>query len=202
HVLDSWNFSGHVLDAIQRLLAIGIGYGVFPFVDHDVDGRFGLTAIALRCGVADMPTAKHCAAGKHDHKRRHVNYGKTPLVHRFSPEEPVGPEAYPRRAETRDDVRALAREIFKQLSEINTTDSAGNVTTAAEAMAKRLRDAGFPEKDVIVAGPNERKKNLVARIPGAGKQKPILLLAHLDVVKARRDDWSTDPFHFVERERY
>ena len=70
-------------------------------------------------------------------------------------------------AETHDEVRALAREIFKQLIEINTTDSVGNVTTAAEAVAKRLRDAGFPEKDVIVAGPNERKKNLVARIPGA-----------------------------------
>ena len=105
-------------------------------------------------------------------------------------------------AEGRDDVRALAREIFKQLIEINTTDSAGNVTMAAEAMEKRLRDAGFPEKDVIVAGPNERKKNLVARIPGAGKQKPILLLAHLDVVEARREDWSTDPFQFVEKDGY
>ncbi len=104
--------------------------------------------------------------------------------------------------EGRDDVGALAREIFKQLIEINTTDSVGNVTTAAEAVAKRLRDAGFPEKDVIVAGPNERKKNLVARIPGAGKQKPILLLAHLDVVEARREDWSTDPFQFVEKDGY
>jgi acetylornithine deacetylase/succinyl-diaminopimelate desuccinylase-like protein len=96
----------------------------------------------------------------------------------------------------------MAREIFKQLIEINTTDSVGNVTTAAEAMAKRLRDAGFAEKDVIVAGPNERKKNLVARIHGAGKRKPILFIGHLDVVEARREDWTTDPFQFVEKDGY
>src|SRR5213594_2875017 len=106
------------------------------------------------------------------------------------------------RAQVPDQTKQLAHDIFKQLIEINTTDSAGNVATAAEAMAKRLRDAGFPEKDVIVAGPNERKKNLVARIPGAGKQKPILLLAHLDVVEARREDWTTDPFQFVEKDGY
>ncbi len=63
----------------------------------------------------------------------------------------------PAETQTPPDATALARDIFKQLIEINTTDSVGNVTTAAEAMAKRLRDAGFPEKDVIVAGPNERK---------------------------------------------
>src|SRR5262249_33617407 len=72
-----------------------------------------------------------------------------------------------------------AREIFKQLIEINTTDSIGNVTTAAEAMAVRLRDAGFSEKDVHVAGPNDRKKNLVARIHGSGKRKPLLFIGHL-----------------------
>ncbi|HEY5069562.1 MAG TPA: hypothetical protein VII37_07230, partial [Candidatus Acidoferrum sp.] len=63
-------------------------------------------------------------------------------------------------------VNQLAHDIFKQLIEINTTDSVGNVTTAAEAMAKRLRDAGFTDKDVIVAGPNEKKKNLVVRFHG------------------------------------
>jgi acetylornithine deacetylase/succinyl-diaminopimelate desuccinylase-like protein len=93
----------------------------------------------------------------------------------------------------------LAHDIFKQLVEINTTDSVGNVTTAAEAMAKRLRDAGFADKDVIVAGPNERKKNVVARFHGSGKRKPILFIGHLDVVEARREDWTTDPFQFVER---
>jgi acetylornithine deacetylase/succinyl-diaminopimelate desuccinylase-like protein len=96
----------------------------------------------------------------------------------------------------------LAHDIFRQLIEINTTDSVGNVTTAAEAMAKRLRDAGFPAKDVIVAGPNERKKNLVARIHGHGNRKPVLFIGHLDVVEARREDWTTDPFQFVEKDGF
>jgi acetylornithine deacetylase/succinyl-diaminopimelate desuccinylase-like protein len=93
----------------------------------------------------------------------------------------------------------LAHDIFKQLIEINTSDSVGSVTAAAEAMAKRLRDGGFPEKDVLVAGPNERKKNLVVRIHGSGKRKPILFIGHLDVVEARREDWTTDPFQFIEK---
>jgi acetylornithine deacetylase/succinyl-diaminopimelate desuccinylase-like protein len=96
----------------------------------------------------------------------------------------------------------LAREIFQQLIEINTTDSVGNVTTAAEAMAVRLRDAGFTGNDVIVDGPNDRKKNLVARIHGTGQRKPILFIGHLDVVEARREDWTTDPFQFVEKDGY
>jgi acetylornithine deacetylase/succinyl-diaminopimelate desuccinylase-like protein len=96
----------------------------------------------------------------------------------------------------------VAHEIFKQLIEINTTDSVGNVTTAAEAMAGRLRDAGFTGSDVIVAGPTDRKKNLVARIHGTGKRKPILFIGHLDVVEARREDWTTDPFQFVEKDGY
>jgi acetylornithine deacetylase/succinyl-diaminopimelate desuccinylase-like protein len=96
----------------------------------------------------------------------------------------------------------LAREIFQQLIEINTTDSVGNVTTAAEAMAARLRDAGFTGTDVIVDGPNDRKKNLVARIHGTGQRKPILFIGHLDVVEARLEDWTTDPFQFVETDGY
>jgi acetylornithine deacetylase/succinyl-diaminopimelate desuccinylase-like protein len=93
-----------------------------------------------------------------------------------------------------------ARAVFKQLIEINTTESSGNVTTAAEAMAKRLLDAGFPEKDVIVAGPNARKKNLVVRYRGTGKRRPVLFIGHLDVVEARREDWSMDPFQFIEQD--
>ena len=96
----------------------------------------------------------------------------------------------------------LAYDVFKQLIEINTTDSVGNVTTAAEAMAKRFRDAGFPESDIQVLGPNERKKNLVVRLHGTGAKKPILLSGHLDVVEARREDWTTDPFQFVEKDGY
>jgi acetylornithine deacetylase/succinyl-diaminopimelate desuccinylase-like protein len=96
----------------------------------------------------------------------------------------------------------LAREIFQQLIEINTTDSVGNVTTAAEAMAARLREAGFSGNDVIVDGPDDRKKNLVARIHGTGQRKPILFIGHLDVVEARREDWTTDPFKFIEKDGY
>ena len=79
-----------------------------------------------------------------------------------------------------------------QLIAINTTDTArGNVTTAAEAMAQRLRTAGFPAADIQVLGPSERKKNLVVRLRGAARHKPVLLIGHLDVVEARREDWST-----------
>ncbi len=96
----------------------------------------------------------------------------------------------------------LGRDIFKELIEINTTDSTGNTTQAAEAMAVRLRSAGFAAEDVQVLGPNLRKGNLVARLRGTGTGKPILLLAHLDVVEARREDWSIDPFKFLERDGY
>jgi acetylornithine deacetylase/succinyl-diaminopimelate desuccinylase-like protein len=101
-----------------------------------------------------------------------------------------------------DAVDKLAREIFKQLVEINTTDSAGSTTVAAEAMAKRVRDAGYPAADVQVLGPNARKGNLVARLRGTGAHKPILLLGHLDVVEARREDWTMDPFQFIEKDGY
>jgi len=98
--------------------------------------------------------------------------------------------------------RTLAHDIFKQLIEINTTDSVGNVTTASEAMAQRFRDAGFPEGDIRVLGPNDRKKNLVVRLHGSGAHKPVLLIGHLDVVEARREDWTSDPFQFVEKDGY
>jgi acetylornithine deacetylase/succinyl-diaminopimelate desuccinylase-like protein len=105
-------------------------------------------------------------------------------------------------AQNAEPVNKEARAIFQQLIEINTTDSVGNVTAAAEAMAQRLRAAGFAEDDVVVAGPNDRKKNLVARFRGAGPRKPILFIGHLDVVEARREDWSMDPFQFIERDGY
>jgi acetylornithine deacetylase/succinyl-diaminopimelate desuccinylase-like protein len=98
---------------------------------------------------------------------------------------------------------SLAHDLLKQLIEINTTDSPrGNVTTAAEAMAQRLRTAGFPAVDIQVLGPSDRKKNLVARLHGAGRRKPVLLIGHLDVVEARREDWSTDPFQLIETDGY
>src|SRR2546430_10073505 len=98
--------------------------------------------------------------------------------------------------------RQLTHDIYKQLIEINTTDSVGNTTTAAVAMAARLRAAGFPASDVQVLAPNPRKGNLVARLHGSTNQKPVLLLAHLDVVEAKREDWSLDPFTFTEKDGY
>jgi acetylornithine deacetylase/succinyl-diaminopimelate desuccinylase-like protein len=97
---------------------------------------------------------------------------------------------------------APARDIFKELIEINTTDSVGSTTTAAEAMATRLKAAGFPAADVQVLGPDPRKGNLVARLRGSGGRRPLLLLAHLDVVEAKREDWSFDPFTFLEKDGY
>jgi acetylornithine deacetylase/succinyl-diaminopimelate desuccinylase-like protein len=105
-------------------------------------------------------------------------------------------------AQANDVSRELSRDIFKQLIEINTTDSVGSTTLAAEAMAQRLRDAGFPPSDVVVVGPNARKGNMIARLRGTGAHTPILLIGHLDVVEARPEDWSVDPFQFIEKDGY
>jgi acetylornithine deacetylase/succinyl-diaminopimelate desuccinylase-like protein len=101
--------------------------------------------------------------------------------------------------------RAQAREIFKQLVEINTTDTPrGNVTTATAAMQKRFLEAGFPAEDVHLLGADARKQNLVVRLRATGPatEKPVLFLCHMDVVEALRSDWSTDPFQFVEKDGY
>jgi acetylornithine deacetylase/succinyl-diaminopimelate desuccinylase-like protein len=71
-----------------------------------------------------------------------------------------------------------------------------------EATAKRLREAGFEEKDIQTAGPRGNKKNLIVRYHGTGARKPVLFIGHLDVVEARREDWTTDPFVFVEKDGY
>jgi acetylornithine deacetylase/succinyl-diaminopimelate desuccinylase-like protein len=95
--------------------------------------------------------------------------------------------------------RRLAREILAQLVAINTTQDSG-ATRAARALARRLSAAGFPARDVRLAGPRPRKQNLVVRLRGRGKAKPILFLAHLDVVEAKREDWTVDPFRLTERD--
>lgn len=94
------------------------------------------------------------------------------------------------------------RAIYQELVEIDTTSTTGDTTKAAEAMAARLRAAGFPAADVQVLAPHPRKGNLVARYRGTGARKPLLLLAHLDVVEARREDWSLDPFKLTEKDGY
>src|SRR5580658_7934145 len=101
--------------------------------------------------------------------------------------------------------RAQALEIFKQIIEINTTDTPlGNVTTATAAMQKRFLDAGFPAEDVHLVGADPRKMNLVVRYRAAGTPdlKPVLFLCHMDVVQALRSDWTTDPFQFVEKDGF
>jgi len=96
----------------------------------------------------------------------------------------------------------LARDIFKELIEINTVTATGDTLEAAEAMADRLKAAGFTDADVRVLSPAPRKGNLVARLRGTGVRKPILLLAHLDVVEAKPADWSVDPFKLLEKDGY
>ncbi|MEA3244822.1 MAG: M20/M25/M40 family metallo-hydrolase [Gemmatimonadota bacterium] len=100
----------------------------------------------------------------------------------------------------------VAHDVYKELIEINSSVTTGNITNAANAMAARLRAAGIPDSDVFVGGPRPERHNVVARIRGrnpAGR-KPLLLLAHLDVVEALKADWSPefDPFKFTEKDGY
>jgi acetylornithine deacetylase/succinyl-diaminopimelate desuccinylase-like protein len=100
--------------------------------------------------------------------------------------------------------QALGRDILRELVETNTTYSAGSTTKAAELLAARFRAAGFPAADVQVVGPDTgtdaKDKNLIVRVHGSGKRRPILLIGHLDVVEARRADWVLDPFTLTERD--
>ena len=96
----------------------------------------------------------------------------------------------------------LAFDVFKELVEINTVTETGDTLRAAEAMAARLRAAGFDAADIQVLSPAPRKGNLVARLRGSGARKAVLLLAHLDVVEAKREDWSMDPFVLTEQDGY
>ncbi|MBV9224538.1 MAG: M20/M25/M40 family metallo-hydrolase [Acidobacteriaceae bacterium] len=96
----------------------------------------------------------------------------------------------------------LAKSIYKEFIEIRSGYTSGATTPVAEAAAARLRAAGFSDADIFIGGPIPKKANLVVRYRGTGKAKPILLLAHTDVVEAKREDWSTDPFQFIEKDGY
>lgn len=98
--------------------------------------------------------------------------------------------------------RQLAREIYKEMVEIKSGYTTGATTPVAEAAARRLKAAGFPDADVFVGGAIPTKANLVARYRGTGRRRPLLLLAHTDVVEAKREDWSMDPFTLTERDGY
>jgi acetylornithine deacetylase/succinyl-diaminopimelate desuccinylase-like protein len=96
----------------------------------------------------------------------------------------------------------LAREIYKELVEINTVTNSGDTGQAADAMAARLKAAGIPAADIHVFKPAPKKGNLVARLRGTGKKKPMIVMAHIDVVDAKREDWSLDPFVLTEKDGY
>jgi acetylornithine deacetylase/succinyl-diaminopimelate desuccinylase-like protein len=98
--------------------------------------------------------------------------------------------------------KQLAHDIYKELVEIDTTTATGDTALAAEAIAARLRSAGFDEADIHVFSPAPHKGDLVARLHGSGARKPILLVAHLDVVPANRGDWTVDPFKLTEKDGY
>jgi acetylornithine deacetylase/succinyl-diaminopimelate desuccinylase-like protein len=110
--------------------------------------------------------------------------------------------ASPAAAEALSPQRQLAFDIYKELVEINTVTATGDTARAAEAMAARLKAAGFADADIQVFQPAPRKGNLVARLRGSGARKPILLLAHLDVVPANPEDWTVDPFKLTEKDGY
>jgi acetylornithine deacetylase/succinyl-diaminopimelate desuccinylase-like protein len=103
---------------------------------------------------------------------------------------------------TPDAHRQLVREIYAELVGIDTTEAHGSTTKAAEAVARRLKAAGFGEDDIHIRAPKPTKGNLVARLKGSGLRKPLLLLAHLDVVEAKREDWSVAPFELLERDGF
>jgi acetylornithine deacetylase/succinyl-diaminopimelate desuccinylase-like protein len=102
-----------------------------------------------------------------------------------------------------DAVKAQALEVLKNLVETNTTHTYGS-TAAAEQMAARLRTAGFAPEDVTLIAPADHptKGNVVIRLHGQGKGKPLLFIGHLDVVEARREDWSVDPFVLTAQDGY
>ena len=109
------------------------------------------------------------------------------------------PAALPAQQTPPEADRRLARAILAELVAINTTEDSG-ATRAARALARRLTAAGFPARDVQLAGPAPRHQNLVVRFRGRGTAKPILFIAHLDVVEARREDWTVEPFKLTERD--
>jgi acetylornithine deacetylase/succinyl-diaminopimelate desuccinylase-like protein len=97
-------------------------------------------------------------------------------------------------------VQQQMRSIYQELVETNTTNSVGSCTVAAQKMAKRLKAGGFKDSELqmIIPPGGPQKGNLIARLKGDGSKKPLLLLAHIDVVEAKREDWERDPFKLVE----
>src|SRR5438552_11840973 len=104
---------------------------------------------------------------------------------------------------TRPDAeRNLAHASTTKFVEVQSSFATGATTPVAEAAAFRSRAAGFPNSDIFVGSANPKKANLVVRYHGTGALKPVLLLAHIDVVEAKREDWSMDPFQLIERDGF
>ncbi len=101
-----------------------------------------------------------------------------------------------------EEERQLARAIYQEMIAVNSGFTTGTTTPIAEAVARRLRAAGFPEADIFVGGAIPTKANVVVRYRGSGRLRPVLLLAHLDVVEAKREDWTMDPFTLHEKDGY
>jgi acetylornithine deacetylase/succinyl-diaminopimelate desuccinylase-like protein len=98
--------------------------------------------------------------------------------------------------------KKLAHDIYKEFIEIQSGYTTGATTPVVNAAVRYLKAAGFPDSDIFVGGPIDKKMNLVVRLHGTGTKKPILLLAHTDVVEAKREDWTTDPFQFIEKDGF
>ncbi len=101
-----------------------------------------------------------------------------------------------------DDEKQLAHDIYKEFIEIQSGYTTGATTPVAQAAAARLKAAGFPDSDIFLGGAIPKKGNLVVRYHGTGARKPLLLLAHIDVVEAKREDWSMDPFLLTEKDGF
>src|ERR1051325_10438440 len=98
--------------------------------------------------------------------------------------------------------RQLARAIYKEMVEINSGYTTGATTPVVQAAVRRLKAAGFSDADIFVGGASPTKANLVVRYRGTGRRRPLLLLAHTDVVEAKREDWSMDPFTLTEKDGF
>ena len=106
------------------------------------------------------------------------------------------------RAQHLSPYQQMGRDIYQELVDTDTSHSKGDTTKAAEVVARRFRAEGFPEQDVQVLGPGPTNRNLVVRYRGSGAKAPVVLIAHLDVVEAKKEDWSFDPFHLTEQDGF
>src|SRR5206468_1838078 len=153
-------------------------------------------ATRKRCACWATPPSATCASSKASAEGAQMSWKRSVsalvigAISVAAAAQPLGPE------------QKRFHAIYKELVETNTTHSAGDTTLAAQRMARHLREAGFAEADVQILEPFPRKGNLVARFRGDGSKKPLLLLAHLDVVEALRADWKTDPFVLQESDGF